>query len=1165
MRIARTYRGATLRQDMLADRTYCQANAVNMLGRPAGDGDDMADDDLRYEPPASGLEWLHRLRPATCLVMGEVPEDERDAVMRIASDVRTAAMSGMVRRFLHQGTYAFDERGVWHVVLAADGQEPRPADRGQSWRLEDGDHLGLAQVVHGDSWGGATPYAGKPGFAPGAVVRPKGTNSFGRISRVIAVAGGYEFEVDIQGTPSSYSEDALVPAAGDPRDPAFWLQQVPVNAGDISLTLTWTKLHHPLTDVLYSFASSKTVFRPYQFKPVLKMLTGSSGRILIADEVGLGKTIEAGLIWSELEQRSKLDRVLVVTPAALVLKWKTEMERRFDRTLPILKPRELADLLEPMRNGTEPEIRGIMSIESLRTSKVLEDIQELHPRFDLVIVDEAHYLRNRESKTHALGELLADNADYLVFLSATPLNLGNDDLFNLMSLLDADHFGDRAVFDAQLRPNEVLNRIARSLLQDGRNTPRKLAAELDRLGGLEFGASITDRPDFAILRRLFDVERPLRPDEIARARRLLSDLNVLGGVLTRTRKAEVPDAKAVREPRNIDVEWTQAEHDYYMAVYAWCMARALKSGSPPGFVMQMPLRQAASCIPASRLLIQQRDPLLFQQEYDDFGDFGEDSTSEPPAEMPGAAILSRPIPVDTKYERLQEELLRIRQTGLSQMMIFSFFRRTLAYLAERLSRHFTVRVMDGGVPLPEREQIMRDFRDHRFEILLVSEVGSEGLDFEFCNVLVNYDLPWNPMRVEQRIGRLDRFGQHHEKIFIYNMCVPGTIETDIFQRLYDRIGVFENSIGELEPILRDQIGDISKRVLDPKLDAAGRQHEMDRIVVAVEQRRHDTDDLRNSQAYLSGLDDLLVEGMTADGPGGGRFVGPAEICRVIDELLQRVGGHRGPVDADGIFRIVGSPKLATQLRKTRSTDDGSRHSRSKLAALMQDGTPLECTFKPEVASRRNLELLSARHPLVRVAVEVLNAETLALPRFGSVCLQGLPVGSRYLISLDLAVTTGLRPLCELWATAVDVGTGLVSAGVGDTLLQALAEGELRDGPTAAPGDMQHLLGLAKRELSARRSTTERLRAQENAALVEGRIRAREGSLDLQIRKTAELLARLRQDGRGKSVVRMSEGRLRRLSADRRAARDDLIGRKELSLSLTSVAVVIATAAEPSPC
>src|SRR5690606_6445863 len=147
-----------------------------------------------------------------------------------------------------------------------------------------------------------------------------------------------------------------------------------------------------------------------------------------------------------------------------------------------------------------------------------------------------------------------------------------------------------------------------------------------------------------------------------------------------------------------------------------------------------------------------------------------------------------------------EGLATVRALGLRQVMVFSFFRRTLRYLYSRLTEEsgYRVRIMDGSVKMEDRARLMEQFREGQFDILLLSEVGSEGLDFEFCGALFNYDLPWNPMRVEQRIGRLDRIGQRHERIYIFNFHVPGTIETDIFQRLYDRIRVFEESIGELE-------------------------------------------------------------------------------------------------------------------------------------------------------------------------------------------------------------------------------------------------------------------------------------------------------------------------------------------------------------------------------
>ncbi|MBX6721661.1 MAG: DEAD/DEAH box helicase family protein, partial [Dactylosporangium sp.] len=1012
----------------------------------------MSDRDLRYEPPCQGYGWLHDLQPASCLAVGDVPDGDRDTVAAVAPDVRSVE-NGLAVKVLHRGVYAFRLAGTWHALVVASGMEPREPDAGRARFLDERHHLTLARFIYEDLWESSRPFAGRAKYRAGDMVLPKGGDRVGRVPGIVPVGDGYHYRVDVRGEIRLYSEAALEPAEGDPSEPRFWLSRPPAPAADIALTLTWTKLRHPLTDTLYSYAASKTIFFPYQFKPVLKVLTGSSGRLLIADEVGLGKTIEAGLIWTELEQRIRMERVLVVAPATLTLKWKAEMERRFDRRLDILRVADLAEFAEQLSRGAAADLHGVISLQALRSAdKVLDRLTALHPHFDLVIVDEAHELRNRNTKSHALGRLLAEWADYLIFLSATPLNLGSDDLFNLVNLLDEANFADRAIFDAQLAPNEILNEVARALTGEGRSAPRKLVARLDDLRSLQFGATIARRPDFAVLRGLLDVDRPLDHAEVARARRLLADLNVLGSVLTRTRKADLPRQKAVREPRTIDVQWTNQEQRYYDAIYDWYMMRARKMGTPPGFAMQMPLRQAASCIPASQALLRSREPGLFRREVDDFDEDVEVDLSG----LPDVPALTTPLTVDTKYDRLLAELLRVRAAGSRQVMIFSFFRRTLHYLAQRLGEHFTVAVMHGGVAMADREQIMRDFRDGKFEILLLSEVGSEGLDFEFCNVLVNYDLPWNPMRVEQRIGRLDRFGQENEKIFIYNMHVPGTIETDIFQRLYDRIGVFSRSIGELEPILRDELGDITRRILDPRRDDKQRREEIDRIAVALQRRAQDTDELRASQAQLSGLDSLLIEGMTDKGPGQGRFIGVPEIQRMLDELFQRTGGRRTAPDGKGIFHIIGSDELAARLRSTGIPDGGSRYSRAKLATLLQDKTKIACAFEPETASRYDVELIAARHPLVKLAMHVLAAEALSLPRFGSVAVPGLPAGASYLVTIDLAETTGLRPLLELWATAVNADTRQVEPEVGDTLLAALAAGQLYDGPRQIPPDLVDL-------------------------------------------------------------------------------------------------------------
>ncbi|WP_433496831.1 DEAD/DEAH box helicase [Sphaerimonospora sp. CA-214678] len=1109
--------------------------------------------DLRYQPSLQELGWLCDLPLATCLVVGDVADDARDAFKNLAPEVRGVQADPIISHHLHEGAYAIESKGSWHGVLVLSARLPVAAeDEERQFTL--GGHLGLAQMVYQAKWNEAQPFAGNACFRVGDMVQPEGERLVGTITQVIPQGAAYLYEVDLRGELHTYTEGSLTPVQGDPSRPEFWLSQSPANAADLSLTLTWTKLTHPLTDTLYSFASSKTVFRAYQFKPVLKMLTGSSGRILIADEVGLGKTIEAGLIWSELEQRRKLDRVLVVVPSVLKYKWQAEMRRRFDRTLDLVKASDLAEFAEALDKGDDGPLHAVISIESLRTAdEVLEKLAELKPRFDLVIIDEAHNMRNRGRKSHLLGELLASWSDHLVLLSATPLNLGNDDLFTLMNLLDPGSFNDRDTFERQMEPNAVLNDVARALVDN--RSPRELLVTLDRLDQVRFGRSITDRPDYDVLRKVLDVDHPLTPEEKARVRRLLADLNMLSGHLTRTRKADVPEHKAVREPRNIDVEWTEEERVYYDAVYAWAYNRARRKGVPPGFIMQMPLRQAASCIPASQKALRAKGPALFEDEIDDL-----DGDSEGLDADDLEDLLSQEfgwVEVDTKYDRLQEELLKLReQFGVRQMMIFSYFRGTLSYLAERLSAHFTYRVMHGGVKQPDRQQIMQEFRDGAFEILLLSEVGSEGLDFEFCNVLVNYDLPWNPMRVEQRIGRLDRFGQEHEKILIYNMRVPGTIETDIFQRLYDRIGIFQNSVGELEPILRDHFVELMQLRLSP----AELDRKISNLAIAVEQRSQDTDDLRASRAILSGLDGLLVEGFTEHGPGNGRFIGSSEIQRIIDQLFERYGARRGEPDDKGVLEIVGTSELAAKFR-AMPDQSGSTLPPGRLAWRLQIGEPLKCTFHPETASKYDTELFSARHPLVRLAIRVLAEDRLALPRFGTIGIPGVPEGCTYLMAIHLVETSGLRPTLELWVTAIDLETREVVDGLGDALLTALADGSLTDSTVKVPRDLTGVWRVAQQYVGARLVETERIRRQENEALVDARIRAKEHTLDLQIRKNRELLESVPEA----RIRRMRESHLAKLAQARQIVREELSAQKALSVSMRPIAAaLVSSAAAPNP-
>jgi len=233
-----------------------------------------------------------------------------------------------------------------------------------------------------------------------------------------------------------------------------------------------------------------------------------------------------------------------------------------------------------------------------------------------------------------------------------------------------------------------------------------------------------------------------------------------------------------------------------------------------GFITIMPERMASSSIQASVDGFKQmkKSKRLFVL------DVAEDDESEEISLELQEAALKRLDSViakgelvgdkDTKLLELESIIKELEKRNIKKMIIFSFFKRTIDYLHQKLlTQGLKVEKMHGSNTPDERYAIVDNFKKDKFDILISSEVGSEGLDMQFCNVVINYDMPWNPMRVEQRIGRIDRIGQKADILLIFNLCLNGSIEDRIYRRLYEKLGIFENSIGELEPIL----GEMSSR------------------------------------------------------------------------------------------------------------------------------------------------------------------------------------------------------------------------------------------------------------------------------------------------------------------------------------------------------------------
>ena len=244
-------------------------------------------------------------------------------------------------------------------------------------------------------------------------------------------------------------------------------------ASDLRGNLTHIRLNGRLANLIYSMDTTNTDFYAYQFKPVLNFLDAPSNGLLIADEVGLGKTIEAGLIWTELRSRFDIRRVMVLCPAMLREKWQAELIRRFGIDAAILTPRDVNRYFREYRTGERLEYAMICSMQGFRPRKgwyrdqdirdpasmlarFIEEVKHQEPLLDLLIIDEAHYLRNPESMTSNLGRLLRDVSEHVILLTATPIHLKNTDLYQLLNIVDENTFNQPNVFDEILEANAPL-------------------------------------------------------------------------------------------------------------------------------------------------------------------------------------------------------------------------------------------------------------------------------------------------------------------------------------------------------------------------------------------------------------------------------------------------------------------------------------------------------------------------------------------------------------------------------------------------------------------------------------------------------------------------------------------------------------------------------------
>lgn len=453
----------------------------------------------------------------------------------------------------------------------------------------------------------------------------------------------------------------------------------------------------------------------HQVDAAYRALFEMDGKALLADEVGLGKTIEVGMILKEMHFRETDDSVLILTPAQLAKQWQAELREKFALDFICNYDDEF--------DGFDAHDYIIASIDTAKSDRHRETV--LRRDWDVLVLDEAHYVKNEETDRYDLIDRLSYN--YAFFLTATPIQNELTDLYNIVSLLRPGLFGTRDVFHHYFVNNDQETLVNREELQE----------RLNRV--------------------------------MIRNRRADTDIDFTERTIdTRT-----------FEPTPEERELYQAVSDYVKGAYSQNQGQKL--------VLMLLQKEVVSSPAALRETIKKR--------------LDDQSELAHTAELESIIELIETTETVTKQERLLDIVEEARgNVEKGRVIVFTQFRATQREVLDRLiSEGYTVHSFHGGHSSAEKEQIVEDFETEG-GVLVSTDAMSEGRNLQFCNLLVNYDLPWNPMRVEQRIGRIHRIGQKRS-VYIFNMALKDTVEEYVLERLYHKIDLFQQSVGELSSIL----------------------------------------------------------------------------------------------------------------------------------------------------------------------------------------------------------------------------------------------------------------------------------------------------------------------------------------------------------------------------
>lgn len=747
-------------------------------------------------------------------------------------------------------------------------------------------------------------------------------------------------------------------------------------------------------DIIATLKSSKTTFLPYQFKPLNKFLKSENRRILIADEVGLGKTIEAGYILAELFLRDQIKNCLIVCKASLKEKWQGELKEKFGFDFEIYNRKELmSKIKEDIKTGQ----RGVFAIVNYDYTKkgsleLIELIQKNEYSFDMLVVDEAHILRNEGTTKHKGVKEIIESSSNCVFLTATPVMTSLKNLYSLVKILEPRYdyykdpkqqidFGYSLFMDHMELSHpfiDALNKLnlgikPKDVIKELQN--KELTLKYTLIDGTYSNSQKVQLADrfskdtlFQSVIKMQDIEN-FTSSDIALLQKKLADLNSFQDFITRTRRREVQTnvKKVTRRAEKVPVIFTEVEMDLYQSIINDFEDVPLK--------LVTRKRQATSCLPAyikRYLSNENHEEINFE---------------------------------DSKFKALKKIINKVVLENNNKLIVFSFFKDTLRYIEKCLNDIAVPNLkIDGDVPIIDRQQVINKFKEsEKAMVLLSSEVGSEGLDMQFCDALVNYDLPWNPMVVEQRIGRIDRIGQKSEVIHIYNLCIKDTIEDQIFERLLNRIQIFNQAIGGLEDILSTEESifatneGLESIIYGYKLNKEALEQKMREVEIAIENAELTRKEIEENLDD-SFLNDQYISDEISQINNQKRFITPEDMKALIILLFQtRLATLRCNIETDspyirwsdgdfGLFDFIDQnipPRKENPQLYNKYLDFKKQYYKS---------STINITFSQEQAyENKLLEFISPSHPLSQAVFSYFNSQKKLSKNAFSFCIDSVNI------------------------------------------------------------------------------------------------------------------------------------------------------------------------------